>query len=222
MTQAQLKPGSRHEAQASIPSRHCHCAAPSTAFLQYTTSVGRGSNTVSWCSDLANSCSERAAVQRRTQFSLKSYPNQPALPVQGISFIQFSENWLKSFPHWFMSMSQPAGTRLLINPALLQEHGKVFLCNTRESKINNTKPGLTDLWTLPAEHSEETVTRISTSQRDTVLFQAVQTNREICQTWPCYCPFPLHKENHSCSHVVRNRELHLPNDVDLCQTLQRR
>lgn len=121
-----------------------------------------------------------------------------------------------------MSMSQPAGTKLLINPALLQEHGKVFLCNTREGKINNAKPGLTDLWTLPAEHSEETVKCISASQRDTVLFQAVQTNREMCQTWPCYCLFPLHKENHSCSHKVRNRELHLPKDMDPCQTLQKR
>lgn len=49
-----------------------------------------------------------------------------------------------------MSVSQPAGTELLINPALLQEPGKVFLHNTMGSKINTIKPVLTDLWTLPA------------------------------------------------------------------------
>lgn len=57
-----------------------------------------------------------------------------------------------------MSISQSNGTKLLIIPAAPREPGNVsatpahhvFLDNTKGSKVSNSKPVLTDLWTPPA------------------------------------------------------------------------
>lgn len=57
-----------------------------------------------------------------------------------------------------MSISQSAGTELLIIPAVPREPGNVsattahnvFLDNTKGSKVSNSKPVPTDLWTPPA------------------------------------------------------------------------
>lgn len=66
-------------------------------------------------------------------------------PSSGVFFYTLLKKLIEIISSLVYVNESAAGTKLLINPALLQEPGKVFL-----HKISNIKPVLTDLWTLPA------------------------------------------------------------------------